>query len=177
MQCSPTVSATRCRLAGSQPGTVARFGLAGLGAGDGGEVWAGGLGAGDGGEVWAGGLGAGDGGEVWAGGLGAGDGGEAAGSGAARSAGRALAGGIRTQYQHVTDVFPTLAELCGVKVADTRHGVPVPETVGASFAATLQDPGAPSTLPEQYYEMIGHRGFYRDGWSIRHLPPSTAGVQ
>ena len=115
-------------------------------------------------EVRAGGLGAGDGGEVRAGGLG--DGGEAAWSGAARSAGRVLAGGIRTQYQHVTDVFPTLAELCGVPVPGTRHGVPVPEPAGASFAATLQDESAPSTHPEQYYEMIGHRGFYRDGWSI-----------
>ena len=73
---------------------------------------------------------------------------------------------MRTQYQHVTDVFPTLAELCGVEVATTRNGVPVPEMVGASFAATLEDPAAPSTHPEQYYEMLGHRGFYRDGWSV-----------
>ena len=83
-----------------------------------------------------------------------------------------LAGGIRTQYQHVTDVFPTLAELCGVEVPDTRNGVPVPEPAGASFAATLPDPSVPSTHPEQHYEMIGHRGFYRDGWSVVtcHLP-------
>ena len=75
-------------------------------------------------------------------------------------------GGIRTQYQHVTDVFPTLAELCGVEVPTSRHGVPAPEPAGASFAATLGDPSAPSTHPEQYYEMLGHRGFYRDGWSV-----------
>ena len=77
-----------------------------------------------------------------------------------------LAGGVRTQYQHVTDVFPTLAELCGVEVPGNRHGVPVPDPAGASFAATLEDPSAPSTHPEQYYEMLGHRGFYRDGWSV-----------
>ena len=41
-----------------------------------------------------------------------------------------------------------------------------PEPAGASFTATLADPSAPSTHPEQYYEMIGHRGFYRDGWSV-----------
>ena len=112
------------------------------------------------------GLAGGVGDEVRDGGRGAGDGGEAAGSGAARSAGRVPAGGIRTQYQHVTDVFPTLAELCSVPVPDHRHGVPVPDPAGASFAATLEDPSAPSTHPEQYYEMLGHRGFYRDGWSV-----------
>ncbi len=77
-----------------------------------------------------------------------------------------LAGSVRTQYQHVTDVFPTLAELCGVKVPDSRHGVRAPEMVGASFAATLEDGSAPSTHPEQYYELLGHRGYYRDGWSV-----------
>ena len=87
-------------------------------------------------------------------------------TGAAGAASGTLAGGIRTQYQHVTDVFPTLAELCDVEVATTRHGVPVPEMVGASFAATLEDSSASSTHPEQYYEMLGHRGFYRDGWSV-----------
>ncbi|MCY4663212.1 MAG: arylsulfatase [Acidimicrobiaceae bacterium] len=83
-----------------------------------------------------------------------------------RAAGEGMAGGIRTQYQHVTDVFPTLAELCGVEVPTTRHGVAAPEPAGASFAATLGDPSAPSTHPEQYYEMLGHRGYYRDGWSV-----------
>ena len=35
-----------------------------------------------------------------------------------------LAGGIRIQYQHVTEVFPTLDELRGVKVPTSRqHGV------------------------------------------------------
>ena len=80
--------------------------------------------------------------------------------------GSPAAGGVRTQYQHVTDLFPTLAELCDVKVPAARGGVPVPEMAGASFAATLEDPSAPSTHREQYYEMLGHRGFYRDGWSV-----------
>jgi arylsulfatase len=81
-------------------------------------------------------------------------------------AGGVVAGGVRTQYQHVTDVFPTLAELCGVTVPMSRHGVPSPDPAGASFAATITDEAAPSTHPEQYYENFGHRGFYRDGWSV-----------
>ena len=49
----------------------------------------------------------------------------------------AVAGGVRDQYQHVTDVFPTLAELCGVTVPTSRNGVPAPDPAGASFATTL----------------------------------------
>lgn len=64
--------------------------------------------------------------------------------------------GIRGQYQHVTDLLATICELVGIAA---------PATSGASFAASLDDPGAASTHPEQYYEMIGHRGFVRDGWS------------
>ena len=81
-------------------------------------------------------------------------------------AGDVAAGGVRAQYQHVTDVFPTLAEMCGVEVPASRHGVPAPDPAGASFASTITDAAAPSTHPEQYYENFGHRGFYRDGWSV-----------
>lgn len=74
-------------------------------------------------------------------------------------------GSLRTQYQHVTDLLPTLAELTGVEIPTTKAGEALPEPAGASFVASLADPGAESSHPEQYYEMIGHRGFYRDGWS------------
>ena len=33
------------------------------------------------------------------------------------------------------------------------------------MAPTLEDGAAPTTHPEQYYEQVGHRGYYRDGWS------------
>jgi len=75
------------------------------------------------------------------------------------------AGGLRTQYQHVTDVFPTLAELAGADVPAARNGVVSPALAGASFAATLSDEAAESSHREQYFEMNGHRAFYRDGWS------------
>ena len=79
--------------------------------------------------------------------------------------GLATAGEIRTQYQHITDLLPTLAELTGVEIPSEKHGQPLPAPAGASFAGTLTDSGAASTHPEQYYEMVGNRGFYREGWS------------
>lgn len=74
-------------------------------------------------------------------------------------------GSLRRPYQHVTDLLPTLAELLGIELPDERHGRPSPPRAGASFAASLTDATAPSTHREQYYEMSGNRGFYRDGWS------------
>ncbi|MXW60953.1 MAG: arylsulfatase [Acidimicrobiaceae bacterium] len=78
-------------------------------------------------------------------------------------------GEIRTQYQHITDLLPTLAELTGLEIPTQKHGQPVPEPAGESFAASLTDARSDSTHRQQYYEMIGHRGMYRDGWSAVSL--------
>ncbi len=70
-------------------------------------------------------------------------------------------GTLRRQYTHVTDLLPTLLDLVGLdpdEVAGARNG--------STFAPTLADATAPSRHTEQHYEMIGHRGFYRDGWEI-----------
>ena len=83
-----------------------------------------------------------------------------------------VAGGIRRQYVHVTDVFPTILELTGATAAGQRRGVDLKPLAGHSFARSLEDADAPETHREQYYEMQGHRGHYRDGWEIvtRHVP-------
>ncbi len=79
--------------------------------------------------------------------------------------GLAGAGEIRTQYQHITDLLPTLADMTGVVIPGEKNGQPVPPPAGASFVESLSEGEAESTHREQYYEMIGNRGFYRDGWS------------
>lgn len=77
-----------------------------------------------------------------------------------------LGGGIRPQYTHVTDVLPTLIDVIGLDRPTERAGRPARPFDGTSFAPVLRDPAAPATRTEQVYEMIGHRGFYRDGWEI-----------
>jgi arylsulfatase A-like enzyme len=86
-------------------------------------------------------------------------------------------GELRRQYLHVTDVMPTLLELAGIDAPALRSGAPLLEASGASFAATIDDAEAPSPHPEQYYEMIGHRGYYREGMEIvsLHLPLTEFG--
>ncbi|MFO7592371.1 MAG: arylsulfatase [Acidimicrobiia bacterium] len=75
-------------------------------------------------------------------------------------------GSFRRQYQHVTDVLPTLLDLCGLDMPSTRGGVSLAAPAGASFVSTLADADRPSTHPEQVTEQIGHRGYYRDGWEV-----------
>ncbi len=82
------------------------------------------------------------------------------------SAPGAAAGELRRQFAHVTDVLPTLLDLLGLTAPTRRAGHPLKPIAGASFAPTMSDPAAPSTHPEQHYEMVGHRGFYRDGWEV-----------
>lgn len=82
---------------------------------------------------------------------------------------------LRRQYQHVTDVLPTLVELCGLTMPEERHQRPLAAPAGASFAASLANPVTESTHPEQHYEQLGHRGYYRDGWEVVTLHrPLTA---
>ena len=73
-------------------------------------------------------------------------------------------GGTRHQYTHAIDLFPTLLELIGVEAPDTIAGVDQTPIEGVSFAATLDDADAPSAHVTQYYEMLGSRGIYHDGW-------------
>ncbi|MEZ5374669.1 MAG: sulfatase-like hydrolase/transferase, partial [Microthrixaceae bacterium] len=88
----------------------------------------------------------------------------AAGSGVADRVGE-----WRNQYVHVVDVLPTLLELTGVAAPTERNGTRLKPMQGLSFASVLTDPSAPSVRTEQYYEMLGHRGYYRDGWEVVSL--------
>ncbi|NNE72665.1 MAG: arylsulfatase [Acidimicrobiales bacterium] len=87
------------------------------------------------------------------------------------------AGERRTQYQHVTDLMPTLLEAAGIDRPAEHGGEAALPLAGASMAPVLQDADAESTHREQYYEMIGHRGYYRDGWEAvtMHLPATKFG--
>ena len=85
------------------------------------------------------------------------------------------AGELRRQFAHVTDVLPTLLDLLGLEAPRERNGLPLKPIAGASFVPTLTDPATASTHPDQHYEMVGHRGFYRDGWEAVTLhQPLTA---
>lgn len=75
-----------------------------------------------------------------------------------------VTGAVLPQAIHVTDLFPTLAELCGVPLLESLHGEPTLPVHGISFAELLRSPELPAKRMEQYYECWANRAFYRDGW-------------
>ncbi len=82
----------------------------------------------------------------------------------------------RDQYQHITDLMPTLLELAGIDRPEQHRGAPALPLAGTSMVPMIRD-DEPSAHNEQYMEMIGHRGMYRDGWEAvtMHLPRTPFG--
>jgi arylsulfatase len=74
------------------------------------------------------------------------------------------AGGIRTQFHHVIDLVPTVLDLTGVEPPTTYHGIPQMPIHGTSMAYLFDDATAPTRREIQYFEMIGHRGIWSNGW-------------
>jgi arylsulfatase len=74
------------------------------------------------------------------------------------------AGEMRRQFAHVTDVLPTLLEVLDLERPTERQGKPLKPMAGTSFATTISSADAATAHREQHYEMVGHRGLYRDGW-------------
>jgi arylsulfatase len=85
------------------------------------------------------------------------------------------AGGIRDQFHHVNDIAPTVYELLQVTAPGTYRGYEQLPVTGTSLVYSFDAPGAPTQKPVQYFEMIGHRGLWHDGWKAvcRHTPGTS----
>lgn len=73
-------------------------------------------------------------------------------------------GGIRSQYHHVSDLTPTVLDILGLEKPANIKGVAQKDFTGISLAYTFADPDAPDRKHVQYYEVLGNRGIYKDGW-------------
>jgi arylsulfatase len=73
-------------------------------------------------------------------------------------------GEIRTQYGHIIDMLPTVLDAIGIEPPASIRGVTQSAIEGVSFAHTFDDAKAASDRTTQYFEMIGHRSLYHDGW-------------
>lgn len=85
-------------------------------------------------------------------------------------------GTVRSQFTHVNDIAPTIYELASITPPTEVNGIKQSSIEGVSFAYTFDHPDAPSRHNLQYFEMLGSRGIYKDGWwagSFNHLPWST----
>jgi len=73
-------------------------------------------------------------------------------------------GGIRSQFHHVIDIVPTILELCGVPQPKRVNGVDQRPMDGVSMVYTFDSANAKSARNTQYFEMLGNRAIYHDGW-------------
>jgi arylsulfatase len=83
-------------------------------------------------------------------------------------------GGIRTQFSHVIDIVPTILEAAGIKAPELVNGIPQKPIEGVSMMYTFDKAGAdaPSLHDTQYFEMVGNRAIYHNGWVAATTPPS-----
>ena len=84
-------------------------------------------------------------------------------------------GQVRSQFCHVIDLMPTLLDACGVSASSTVDGVAQQPVDGASLRPTFDEPDAPAPRQQQYFEMLGSRSMYVDGWKAT-TNRVTAGV-
>ncbi len=73
-------------------------------------------------------------------------------------------GGIRTQYHHVIDIVPTVLECVGIEAPEVFNGMPQLPIEGVSMAYSCDAASESSRRRTQYYEMLGHRAIWSEGW-------------
>ncbi len=72
--------------------------------------------------------------------------------------------GLRSQFAHVIDVAPTILDVAGIQPPDTVDGIEQEPMHGTPFTASFADETASEHRTQQYFETIGNRAMYKDGW-------------
>lgn len=81
-------------------------------------------------------------------------------------------GGVRSQFHHVIDIMPTILEAAGVAAPASINGVAQKPVEGVSMVYSFDDAKAPSKRTTQYFEMLGNRAIYHNGWVAATTPPT-----
>ena len=79
-------------------------------------------------------------------------------------------GGIRNQFSHVIDIVPTIYEAAGITPPKVLDGVEQKPLEGTSLVYTFDNPKAPTRHTTQYFELVGNRAIYKDGWMASTTP-------
>jgi hypothetical protein len=79
----------------------------------------------------------------------------------------------RGQFLHVNDVVPTIYDILGITPPRVVNGIPQDPFDGVSFTSTFNDAKAKEVKHTQYFEIMGSRGIYHDGWMASAFGPRT----
>jgi arylsulfatase A-like enzyme len=79
----------------------------------------------------------------------------------------------RSQFLHVVDVTPTIYDVVGIKPPAEVNGFKQDPIDGVTFASTFSDAKAKEVRKTQYFEVMGSRGIYHEGWFACTFGPRT----
>ena len=79
-------------------------------------------------------------------------------------AGLETGGETRHQFCHAIDIAPTILDVLGIAAPEIVAGVPQMPVDGISLKPAFAASTATLTRGAQYFEMLGHRGIWKDGW-------------
>jgi arylsulfatase len=87
-------------------------------------------------------------------------------------------GEVRNQYHHAVDIVPTILEICGLEMPKVYRGIDQYPLSGISMKYTFDaKPDDQTQKHVQFYEMIGTRAIWQDGWKAVtiHAPFTSKG--
>ena len=73
-------------------------------------------------------------------------------------------GGLRSQWTHVIDIAPTILEVAGIPAPRSVDGIAQVPLHGFGFSDSFTDANAAEQHTQQYFEAVGNRAMYKDGW-------------
>ncbi|WP_429322256.1 arylsulfatase [Paraburkholderia sp. GAS448] len=80
---------------------------------------------------------------------------------------------VRSQFLHVNDVAPTIYDVDGITPPEVVNGRKQDPLDGMSFADSFVNANAPTHKKRQYFEVLGSRAEYADGWIASVFGPRT----
>jgi arylsulfatase len=79
-------------------------------------------------------------------------------------------GEVRSQFSSVIDITPTILEAAAVKAPAMINGVKQTPIEGFSLVYSFDNAKAPTHHKSQYFELMGNRGVYDNGWMANTTP-------
>ncbi|MSR62928.1 MAG: arylsulfatase [Planctomycetes bacterium] len=79
-------------------------------------------------------------------------------------------GQVRSQFSSIIDIVPTILEAAGIEAPKRINGVTQTPIEGSSLVYSFDDAQAPTQHVSQYFELMGNRGVYDNGWMANTSP-------
>jgi arylsulfatase len=84
-------------------------------------------------------------------------------------------GELRHQYNHATDIVPTIYDCLGIELPAQVNGYPQVPLEGESFRYSFDDASAPTRKETAFFTMLGSRAIWHKGWKAVTAVPAAPG--